>query len=303
MTEGLEASKAYIRGEAKESIVSFLKSRLNRDGGFTGRGGGSDLYYTVFGIECLLALTGSLPIRKLESYVGSFGDGDGLDFVHLTCLARCRSHLPRMITAMEQEQRMLMRLEGYRSDDGGYHAREASPCASAYACFLAFLSYEGFETAIPAPRDLVRSLQNLRTPDGSFANEPGVGKGSVAATAAASILQVHLGDPVGQGVEDWLLARCDPRGGLLATRDAPGPDLLSTATALQALSAMDADMDAIRAPCVDFVESLWDDSGGFCGHAADPTPDCEYTFYGLLALGNLFKKSPSAPSDTPELAL
>ncbi|MBT7298332.1 MAG: hypothetical protein HN849_02405, partial [Victivallales bacterium] len=35
-----------------------------------------------------------------------------------------------------------------------------------------------------------------------------------------------------------------------------------------------------------FVESCWDESGGF-GAIPDTTPDCEYTFYALLALGAL----------------
>ena len=40
-------------------------------------------------------------------------------------------------------------------------------------------------------------------------------------------------------------------------------------------------------PHRDFVESLWDDDGGFRGHPSDPVTDCEYTFYGLLAMGHV----------------
>jgi hypothetical protein len=65
------------------------------------------------------------------------------------------------------------------------------------------------------------------------------------------------------------------------------PDLLSTATALHALSALHAPFDDIREPCLDFVDSLWTSQGAFYGTWADETPDCEYTFYGLLALGHL----------------
>jgi len=39
--------------------------------------------------------------------------------------------------------------------------------------------------------------------------------------------------------------------------------------------------------CCDFVTSCWADLGGFHAHALERTPDCEYTFYALLALGNL----------------
>ena len=67
---------------------------------------------------------------------------------------------------------------------------------------------------------------------------------------------------------------------------APMPDLLSTATALHALAGMHVDLEPIQEPCLDFLDSLW--SGrGFCGSWADDAVDCEYTYYGLLALGHL----------------
>jgi hypothetical protein len=67
---------------------------------------------------------------------------------------------------------------------------------------------------------------------------------------------------------------------------APMPDLLSTATALHALAGLQAPLDAIREPCLDFVDSLWTGKA-FCGHWSDDVEDCEYTYYGLLAIGHL----------------
>jgi hypothetical protein len=67
----------------------------------------------------------------------------------------------------------------------------------------------------------------------------------------------------------------------------PIPDLLSTATALHALAGMQIDLDPIREPCLDFVDSLWVNQGTFYGNWTDDAPDCEYTYYGLLALGHL----------------
>ena len=43
----------------------------------------------------------------------------------------------------------------------------------------------------------------------------------------------------------------------------------------------------IREPCLDFVDSLWTNRGGFFGTWADDAADCEYTYYALLALGHL----------------
>ncbi|MCX5654122.1 MAG: beta-hydroxylase, partial [Planctomycetota bacterium] len=76
--------------------------------------------------------------------------------------------------------------------------------------------------------------------------------------------------------------------GLLAAAVAPIPDLLSTATGLHALWRAGASLDeTLRLACAGFVAGLATESGGFRGHAADTVADCEYTFYGLLALGHL----------------
>ena len=78
----------------------------------------------------------------------------------------------------------------------------------------------------------------------------------------------------------------------MALPDAPIPDLLSTATALHALSTLglsiqDTDAGGARRElALDFVDSLW--SGrSFYGHWEDDVLDCEYAFYALLALGHL----------------
>ncbi len=85
---------------------------------------------------------------------------------------------------------------------------------------------------------------------------------------------------------------CWPEGGFLANPTAPVPDLLSTATVLYALHRLRYPLDpARRNACLRFIESVMAESGGFCGHGMDDTPDCEYTFYALLALGCLAEGS------------
>ena len=65
------------------------------------------------------------------------------------------------------------------------------------------------------------------------------------------------------------------------------PDLLSTATALHALAALEEPLGPTKDRCLDFVDSLWTNEGGFYGHWGDTMVDGEYTYYGLLALGHL----------------
>ena len=97
----------------------------------------------------------------------------------------------------------------------------------------------------------------------------------------------HLNTPVPDDTAAWLLARCHADGGFLATPAAPMPDLLSTATALHALAALHAPVGPIAERCLDFIDTLWTSRGAFYGTWADEEPDCEYAYYGLLALGHL----------------
>src|SRR5256885_702512 len=83
-----------LLGEAADSVVAFLRSQLNDDGGFKDRAGSSDLYYSVFGLEGLLALRADPPGTTVGNYLGTFASGEALDFVHLSCLARCWAALP-----------------------------------------------------------------------------------------------------------------------------------------------------------------------------------------------------------------
>jgi len=277
-------------GESRDLVAAFLRERLNPDGGFQDRTGASDLYYTVFGLDALIALQEELPRAHTAAYVNGFGEGAGLDFVHLACLARAWAAL-RGPADSGLANHLLAHIEAYRSADGGY-ATTAAPAAatvhgSAYGSFLAIGAYQDLGRDVPNRDRIVSSLLELRASDGSYGNHPGQKSGLTTATAAAVLALRHLDAPVERAAGLWLLDRCHARGGFFASGSAPVPDLLSTATALHALSALHLPLAGLRDPCLDFVDSLWTNRGGFFGSWADDTVDCEYTYYALLALGHL----------------
>ena len=279
------ASRApKLLGDSAKPVARFARSQMNPDGGFADRAGNSDLYYTVFGIESLLALGADMPRQPLEAWLRGFGNGESLDFVHLCSLARCWAGLAQTDGVGDG---LLRRIEQFRTPDGGYSQAPDAKHGTAYACFLALGAYQDCGAELPDAEGLARCLGSLAARDGGFANEHGLASGSTAATAAAVTTLRHLGLPVCVCVAEWLLAHCRARGGFLASPDAPMPDLLSTATALHALATLGIPLDAVREPCLDFIDSLWDSRGGFHGTWADDALDCEYTFYGLLALGSL----------------
>lgn len=268
-----------LLGDSAGLVADFLCSQINQDGGFRGRSADSDLYYTMFGIEALCALGVEIPYERISCYLRNFHSDSSLDFVHLCCLARCLAY----VSSDDIDGDLVDSIKGGVDE---YFAENRS----AYACFLALGAYQDLGVSMPDQKGVVSSLGLLKTPDGGYANEPDISVGSVPATAAAVSVLHYLGKSVPDDTVGWLLKCFSPDGGFLAMPKAPVADLLSTATALYTLSLVGADIANLRERCLDFVDTLWDGKGGFCGSIADGTCDCEYTFYGLLALGHLSGK-------------
>ena len=276
-----------VLGEATGLVSDFLLSKQDDSGGFVDREGKPDLYYSVFGIEGLMALRVPVDEDKIRAWLRSYGSGEGLDFVHLCCLARCWSSLGLRGLEEDVKRGLLERVETYRSADGGFHQATGREAGSAYGCLIGWSAYEDLGERCPDQERLLESLTSLRTGDGGWSNERGLPIGVTPAAAAAVALCQHLGVPVEVQVRDWILAQALPEGGFKALPGIPIPDLLSTAVALHALSAMQADLGPMREAHLDFVDSLWSAEGGFHGNWTDHELDCEYTYYGLLALGHL----------------
>ncbi|HMJ66168.1 MAG TPA: prenyltransferase/squalene oxidase repeat-containing protein, partial [Candidatus Binatia bacterium] len=74
-----------LLNESGELVHKFLRSQQNPDGGFKDRSGRSDLYYTVFGLEGLIALQMPFDTAKVRAWLNNFESGQCLDFVHLCC--------------------------------------------------------------------------------------------------------------------------------------------------------------------------------------------------------------------------
>ncbi len=236
--------------DASSPVAEYLLSQFNEDGGVQNRAGQSDLYYTVFGLEGLVALQQDFP-AGVRSYLQGFEDGDGLDLVHLCCLARCWA------TLKQPAPDLFARIDAAWDRNSIYHS------------FLAW----------GALQDLGHTPTAFSLRDGSLAQ-------TTPTTAAAVTLLRQMQSPVPGDAVQWLLDRADPDGGFRATTDAPMPDLLSTATALHALSGQKISLAHLKEPTLDFLDTLWTGKA-FCGSWADDEPDCEYTYYALLAMGHL----------------
>lgn len=245
-------SRRFLESDSRYKIGRFMLDRQNPDGGFRGRSTESDLYYTVFALASLRALDEPIPFWKVWKYVRSFGLGDQLDLVHLVCLIRLRTAFPILKVT---RRRLLQRLEKHDTN-------------SSYDLFLKLLGEDYLETA--------------EYPDAPLLTKPT----DPTTNLAAAVL---INRQNNAEVTAALLSRAAESGGFSPTDKITEPDLLSTATALFALTQVGANLDGLQEPCIKYVESLWRDSGGFSGHVADEFEDAEYTFYALLSIGCLIQ--------------
>ena len=250
----LAASRRYLDVDSRREIIRFVKSRWNQDGGVRGRDDSSDLYYTFFATLCMTALRGPVPWFRLHRFLRPYGDGESLDLAHLVCLIRLRLIFPASGRVRTRFAAIL----------------DARASKTPYDLFLkaiaAPLTREGGGPAETVPASASQTTPNL----------------------AAAILVNDRPDPVAEAL---LLERFLDSGGCAATASPRQADLLSTATALVALSHLKTDLSPVRDACFDYIESLWRDSGGFSGTAADPFEDVEYTFYALLSIGSLMSSA------------
>ena len=271
-----------LLGDSSTLVADFIRSQQHSDGGFCDLDGKPDLYYTVFAINGLMALQQDVPQHTLAPWLAQFDDPTKLDFIHLSCLARCLANL-----GIDPPDGIADELETYRTANGGYEAEKNQETGSVYGCFLALGAYQDLGTDLPNPAGLIACVESLKTDDGAYANEAGLPMGTTPSTAAAVDIFRTLSHPVDPRVGDWLIEQCHTDGGFFAMPLAPIPDLLTTATALHALSGLQREIDPVRERCLDFIDTLWTNRGGFYGNWMEDTLDCEYTYYGLLALGHL----------------
>jgi len=277
----------------------FLLTFQRDDGGFAGRAGGSDLYYTSFAVRAL-ALLGALDeaaCERVAGYLKSTSRRQGHSLIDLVSwfYSAITVQLAGGLAAFDGDSESLAddvtaALETFRRADGGYAKTHEGGAGSTYHTFLAVLCHELLGRATPDIDSIVRFLLSRRRDDGGFVEIGPMRRGGTNPTAAAAVLLQRFGaadSEVLAGVTRFLdLVRGD-EGGLRANTQIPFCDLLSTFTGL--LTAQDLSLagrvDA-RA-CADYVRSLEEDGGGFRGGVWDEEADPEYTFYGLGSLALL----------------
>jgi len=297
LLDGIERLPA----EARQRTTAYVRGAQLPDGGWPGREGGSDVYYTGFALRSLAvlqALDADVCTRSagfLRTRMAGSGSVVDLFSLVVSCYLVPIGGGPDVLAEAPADwrERVAAVLETHRSPDGGYGKSPAAPHGSTYTSFLVVLCQQLLGTPTPEPDRLAAFVRGRRRDDGGYVEVGAMKRSGTNPTAAGvGVLQVlgALTDDARAAVADFLAALPAAfEGGLRANDRIPAADVLSTFTGgwtLDQLGRADRlDWPAVR----DFALACESAAGGFRAGLWDDRTDAEYTFYGLgtLALAAL----------------
>ncbi len=261
--ETLFRGRDTLDTEAIELIKNFILSEFSESAGaFCNRGGYADLYYTMFGLLCASVLDVKLPSKRIKGYLNSI-DIKSLEPVHQCCLIKSK-----LLLKLHTFGFMKRHFRWYRFFSFFTINRKLFFLDDPYGLFLTINMAQ--DLGIKLPKRL----------------EVNFGVTGVLSTTVAGVLaRRQLGLSVDEKVLDWILARQHESGGFVASEGTTLPDMLSTAVALFCLMVCGKVNDDIAKKGAKFIGEHWLENGGFASVIDDEKSDCEYLFYGLLAIG------------------
>jgi geranylgeranyl transferase type-2 subunit beta len=284
----------------RECHRAFILKQQRPNGGFCGRQGSPDLYYTSFAARAL-ALLGRLSAEesgKLAEFLLAQSNGrlsviDLVSWLNTAFVIRAFGGIdlePELLDGWLVQQ--VQGLEDARTGDGGYAKVPGSASGSTYHSFLAALAHELVELPIPDRDALIDFAVSRQRDDGGFVDIAAMKRSGTNPTAAAvGVLTMtdRLDMAMRAKVGGFLATVKHKQGGFQANTRMPIADGLSTFTG--AVTALDLGFDDMIDPNLEesFVaDQLEVAAGGFRAAGWDDQPDVEYTYYGLGVLSLLW---------------
>ncbi|QDS94897.1 Prenyltransferase and squalene oxidase repeat protein [Roseimaritima multifibrata] len=295
LTLRLSAGAGSLSESLRERQTRWILAQQKPDGGFAGREGESDPYYTGFALRALMVLDG-LTEESADSaakYLQSRLDKqetiiDLISIVYGAAVLQLVAGIDVLGTADPRwPDRLADLLESMRRDDGGYAKSAEGRAGSTYQTFLTVLCYELIDRSVPNPQQAVDFLLRHEHEEGGFL-EIRVGKrAGVNPTAAAIGALKTLGaltPEIRDRTVEFLADMQSDEGGFTANTRIPMADLLSSCTGMITLTDLEATDRINRRRVCHYAQQMERPEGGFAGFAMDPSQDVEYTFYGLATL-------------------
>ena len=283
----------------RDRHARFVRRFAEPCGGFRGRDGDADLYYTSFAVRTLAMADSLTPddCGAVAPFLDTF-DPTALDAVDT---------MNWLATALAVQAAGGVDLVGPRADavadgvveslatlrvgDGGFAKAPGGASGSTYHTFLAVLAHQLVGRDVPDSDAIVPFVLSRQRDDGGFVEIAPMRRSGTNPTAAAcALLRIYdAGSRVHPDDLHDFIADVRGEGGVAANTRVPFPDGLSTFTAL--LTDLEWSLGCLHGPAVEgfLVEQLEFPTGGFRAAGWDDAADPEYTFYGLglLALCRL----------------
>ncbi|TWU01534.1 prenyltransferase/squalene oxidase repeat-containing protein [Neorhodopirellula pilleata] len=307
LTLRLALGASQLEPLLKQRHGAWLQSCQHADGGFAGREGQSDPYYTAFALRSLWIL-GELN----ESVAGRAGRflrdrlqrrDSVIDLISLIFAAAILEMATGEVVISDDDTRwrdnVADLLSTLRCGDGGFAKTPEGRAGSTYQTFLSVLCFELMDVPVPEPDRIAEFLESQRHDEGGYLEIRVAKRAGVNPTAAAIGTLKTLGylDVADQtDTIEFLLEMQSDEGGLTANTRIPFADLLSSFTGLTTLVDLEAADQISLARLRSYVQSMQSPSGGFVGFALDQTADVEYTFYGLAGLAMIATIPPDLPT-------
>jgi len=299
LTVRLAAGAMQFADDFRRRHAAYLAAAQQEDGGFPGREGPADLYYTGFGLRGLALLdaldetaaaraAGFLQARLAEAM-------PSIDFLSLAFSAVLLEAVAGIDVfaagGLDRRDAVLQGTEPLQREDGGYAKAESSARSSTYQTFLVIACRQLVGLPIEDAGRISAMIRSRQRGDGGFVELDRLPQSGTNPTAAAIGLLRLLGaldESTRTAAATFLAGMQGAEGGFLANTRIPMADLLSTFTALVALDDLgtlgSVDLGAVRR----YAAALELPEGGFLAGAWDDQADVEYNFYGLGTAAMLY---------------
>jgi len=308
LTVRLATGLEHLSADHRRRCCDFFLAQQQADGGFCGRAGSSDLYYTAFALRglAILGCEDSAMAGRATEYLRnqlqqSVSVIDLISLVFAARLLESWAGTSVFSSATNDWPASVANLfEQLRRDDGGYAKTHEGHVSSTYQTFLVALAYELLELPLPTAERAVSFLYEQQRDDGGFVEISVMRRSGTNPTAAAIggllVLQRQVGQQLisrelSLDVSEFLLDNLTDEGGLRANTQIPIADLLSTYTGLQTLHDLGAFSKIDTTAVLRYTQSLQQASGGYWAAAWDKVADVEYSFYGVALQGLLLGKN------------
>ncbi|TWT56573.1 prenyltransferase/squalene oxidase repeat-containing protein [Allorhodopirellula solitaria] len=296
LTLRLALGAAMLPSKQRDTHAQWLLAQQGADGGFAGREGASDPYYTAFALRSLWILErldASVAERAGQFLRQRLSHRDSvIDLISLIFGAAILEMAAGEIVISDEDTTWRENVAGMlgelRCSDGGFAKTPEGRAGSTYQTFLCILCHELMEVPVADVDGVIRFLNSQRHEDGGYleiraAKRPGVNPTAAAIGALKALGRLEVASEV--DTVEFLLEMQGDEGGLTANTRIPFADLLSSFTGLTTLADLDAAAGLSIPRLAAYAESMQSaGSGGFVGFALDQTADVEYTFYGLATL-------------------